>query len=285
MSNKSLMGFFAHADDIEFAIGGTCLKYVEKGYKVDYIMSTNNMSGVYHKVENDGSISWIPYCPQKMEPIRKQEAAAGAACLGSVPLHLDYPQRHYYADGEQKKKISIGYGMPAPQGVDCSLPNIMIAHEYKEEVTKVADLILERDPEVIFTHSYFSDSPEHYATALLAAKGYAQAVKRGYAGDLFFINEVCESSFFLRNHIQWDSFIDISGCRQAQFDLIRCHISMVPFPERMDYLDFTPICGVKDAEIVTWFRCGSGKAPNVRGELSQELREHYVQGRWFDPGL
>ena len=285
MSNKSLMGFFAHADDIEFAIGGTCLKYTARGYKVDYIMSTNNMSGEYHKVERDGSVSRIPCVPQEMEPVRKQEAAAGAACLGCVPLHLDYPQRHYYTENGQREKISIGYGMPAPQGVDCSLPNIMIAHEYKEEVTKVADLILERDPEVIFTHSCCSASPEHYATALLAAKGYAQAVKRGYAGDLFFMSEICESSFFLRNHIQWDSFIDISGCRQAQFDLIRCHISMVPVPERMDYLDFTPICGVKDAEIVTWFRCGSGKAPNVRGELSQELREHYVQGRWFDPGL
>ena len=283
MSNKSIMGIFAHADDIEFAIGGTCLKYVKKGYKVDYIMSTNNMSGQFHKVESDGSITLIPYDPQEMEPIRKQEAAAGAARLGCVPLHLDYPQRHYnYRDG---KKYSIGFGTPAPQGVACTLPNITIAHEGKEEVAKVADLILERDPEVIFTHSNFSDAPEHYATALLTAKGYAQAVKRGYAGELFFINEVCQSSFFLRNNIRWDSFIDISGFRQEQFDLIRCHISMVPFPERMDYLDYTPICGIKDAELFSWFCYGSAKAPGVRGDLSQELLDNFERGRWYDPGL
>ena len=70
MSNKSLMGIFAHADDIEFAIGGTCLKYVKKGYKVDYIMSTNNMSGQIHQVGKDGSITLIPCPPQEMEPIR-----------------------------------------------------------------------------------------------------------------------------------------------------------------------------------------------------------------------
>ena len=283
MSNKSLMGVFAHADDIEFAIGGTCLKYVEKGYKVDYIMATNNMSGEFHKVESDGSITRIACPPQEMEPIRKREAAAGAARLGCVPLHLDYPQRHYN-DGNGNK-VSIGYGSPAPQGFSCALPNIMIAHESKAEVARMADLILERDPEVVFTHSYFSDSSEHYATALLTAKGYAQAVKRGYAGELFFVTEICESSFFLRNNLRWDSFIDISGRRQAQFDLIRCHISMVPFPERMDYLDFTPVCGIKDAELFSWFRSGSKKTPAARGALTQELLANYVPGRWCDPGL
>ena len=283
MSSKSLMGLFAHADDIEFAVGGTCLKYIEKGYKVDYIMSTNNMSGQIHQVGKDGSITLIPCPPQEMEPIRKREAAAGAARLGCVPLHLDYPQRHY--NDESGKKISIGYGMPAPQGVSCALPNIMIAHESKEEVAKVADLILERDPEVVFTHSCSSDSPEHYATALLTAKGYAQAVKRGYGGELFFVCEMCQSSFFLRNHLRWDSFIDITGRRQAQFDLIRCHLSMVPVPERMDYLDFTPICGIRDAELFSWFCSGSKKAPAARGDLSQELLDHFVRGRWYDPGL
>ena len=60
---------------------------------------------------------------------------------------------------------------------------------------------------------------------------------------------------------------------------------MVPCPERMDYLDYTPMCGVKDAEIFSRFRFGSGKIPNARGELSQELLDNYIQGRWFDPGL
>ena len=281
MSGKTIMGLFAHADDVEFAIGGTLLKYTEKGYGVDYILSTNNMSGQLHQVEGDGSITRIECVPEDMEPIRKREAAAGAADLGCVPLHLDYPQRHY--SDQNGKKISIGYDVPAPKmmgGRD--LPNIMIAHECREEVAKVAKLILERDPEVVLTHSFCSDSPEHYATALLTAKGYAEAVKRGYGGELFFVVEVCESSFFLRNHLFWDTFIDITGRRQAQFDLIRNHLSMVPFPERMDYLDFTPHCGIKDAELFNWFRLGSRKEPANRGMLSEELLANFVPGRWRD---
>ena len=40
----------AHADDIEFWAGGTCLKYLDKGYKIDYVMSTNNMSGQFPRI-------------------------------------------------------------------------------------------------------------------------------------------------------------------------------------------------------------------------------------------
>ena len=60
---------------------------------------------------------------------------------------------------------------------------------------------------------------------------------------------------------------------------------MVPFPERMDYLDFTPVCGIRDAEIFSWFCSGSKKAPAARGELTGELLDNFVRGRWYDPGL
>ena len=44
MSRKVLMAIGAHADDIEFNAGGTLFKYLEKGYEVVYILSTNNIS-------------------------------------------------------------------------------------------------------------------------------------------------------------------------------------------------------------------------------------------------
>jgi len=110
MAKPSIMCVGAHADDIEFWAGGTCLKFSDRGYRVDYVMSTNNMSGVFHIVEKDNTITRKEGEPTIMEPIRKREAAAGAAMLGTVPVHLDHPQRHY--TGPELRRVQEGYGVP-----------------------------------------------------------------------------------------------------------------------------------------------------------------------------
>ncbi len=280
-SQPRLMCVGAHADDIEFSLGGTCLKYRERGYAIDYVMSTNNMSGQLHLVEKDGSITRLDCVPEKMMPIRKYEAAAGAMVLGTAPIHLDYPQRHYTApDGHI---VSIGYDVPAPAELPCPLPNIMIAHEYPAEVEKVAALILERNPEAVLTHSMLTDSPEHYGTSLLITKAFVKAQQQGYRGRLLYFNEICRSSLFRDTFLQWDTFIDINGWREKQFDLIRCHINMVPFPERMDYLNFTEICGTPHAELFIQFR--NGLEPTTEGEFTEEITRHMSERKYqsFNP--
>jgi hypothetical protein len=182
-----------------------------------------------------------------MEPIRKREAAAGASMLKTVPVHLDHPQRHY--TGPDMRKVREGYGVPAPEGATLGRPCIMVAYDELESVERVKALILDRTPEAVLAHPFITESPEHYATAMLVLRGYRKAVKAGYAGPLLFWNEFCKSTELGMSFFLWDSFIDISGLRQRQFDLIRCHITMVPFPERMDYLDFTGYTGRKDAEL------------------------------------
>ena len=54
--NRALMAVGAHADDIEINVGGTCLKYHELGYEIDYVMSTNNFSGDWKLRQPDGSL-------------------------------------------------------------------------------------------------------------------------------------------------------------------------------------------------------------------------------------
>jgi LmbE family N-acetylglucosaminyl deacetylase len=270
MGKQSIMCIGAHADDIEFWAGGTCLKYLDKGYKIDYVMSTNNMSGQFHIVEKDKSVTRKEGEPEIMEPVRKREAAAGASMLKAVPVHLDHPQRHY--TGPDMKKVLEGYGVPSPKGATLGRPCIMVAYDDPKSVDRVKDLILERTPEAVLTHNLITLSPEHYATAMLILLGYRKAVKAGYAGPLLFWNEFVQSteldmSFFLR-----DSFIDISGLRQRQFDLIRCHITMVPFPERMDYLDFTKYAGVKDAELFKFASPACDFKPS--GEFTEELNRN-----------
>ena len=280
-SQPHLMCVGAHADDIEFSLGGTCLKYCERGYVIDYVMSTNNMSGQLHRVEKDNSITRQECVPEEMEPIRKREAALGAAMLGAEPIHLDYPQRHYASP--EGRKIVVGYGIPAPAGLSCPLPNIMVAHEFPDEVAKIASLILERSPEAVLTHSLLTDSPEHYSTALLITKAFVKAQRQGYGGRLLYFNEICRSSLLRDTFLEWDTFVDISGWREKQFDLIRCHISMVPFPERMDYLDFTDLCGIPHAELFILFR--NDAEPRAEGEFTEEIQTHLSvrKYKFFNP--
>ena len=271
MVNRSLMCIGAHADDIEFSAGGTCLKYHDAGYKIDYVMSTNNMSGQLHVVEKDNSVTRQEILSSKMEPLRKQECIKAAAVLGTKPVHLDHPQRHYTSD--DLRKISEGYGVPVPRGVTLGRPVIMMAHEDRESVARVTGLMLERNPEAVLTHTLVTESPEHYATALLVTKAYNNALKAGYEGNLLLWNEFCMSTVLDRSFCHWDSFVNISGLRQRQFALIRCHITMVPFPERMDYLDFTPYCEIKDAELFKLAETRGTLKPS--GDFTEEIIRNY----------
>ena len=270
MTKPSIMCIGAHADDIEFSAGGTCLKYFDKGYKIDYVMSTNNMSGQFHIVEKDNTITRAEGEPAIMEPIRKREAAAGAAMVNTVPVHLDHPQRHY--TGPDMQRIQEGYGVPAPKGATLGRPCIMVSYDDPESVDRVKDLILDRAPEAVLTQNLITESPEHYATAMLLLRGYRKAVKAGYSGPLLFWNEFCQSTELDMSFFLWDSFIDISGLRQRQFDFIRAHITMVPFPERMDYLDFTAQTGVKDAELFKFASPVRDFKPS--GEFTDEIMKN-----------
>jgi LmbE family N-acetylglucosaminyl deacetylase len=234
-------------------------------------MSTNNMSGQLHIVEKDNSITRKECIPEEMMPIRKRECDKAASMLGTVPIHLDHPQRHY--SGTDGTKITEGYGIPLPCGIPMGRPPIMTAHEDASSVRRLAEIILERDPEAVLTHSPVTESPEHHATALLATKAYRQAIKNGYKGLLLFWNEQTQSTVFRNTFCSWDSFIDISEFRQEQYDLIRCHITMVPFPERMDYLDFSPWCGCSIAEVfnVAMFE----NRPKAIGDFSEEIIRNY----------
>ena len=64
------MSVGAHADDVELSVGGTLLKYRECGYDVAYVMSTNNMSGIWSHLDPPQRPSPIP-----MMKRRKDEAA------------------------------------------------------------------------------------------------------------------------------------------------------------------------------------------------------------------
>ncbi len=48
------MAIGAYPDDIELNVGGSLLKYRDRGYEIVYIMSTNNMPGTWSVLRPEG---------------------------------------------------------------------------------------------------------------------------------------------------------------------------------------------------------------------------------------
>lgn len=257
-----LLAIGAHADDLELQMGGTLCKYRAAGYDIVYVMATNNMSGGEHAVKDDGR----PLHLQSME-IRKREAGIAAHFFGTEAIHLDHPQRHY--SQVPGKKIQAGYGSRPPEGVDASIPDILCAHEHAPSVERVACLILEHNPEAVFTHGGQIGNLEHLGTALLVAKAYWKARERGFQGMLIYWHDLGVSVLGDIHKYHWDTHVDISEHWPDKMRAVLCHKTMKPDPASLDWPQWGPACGCLHAEV---FDIGARTDfPVQQGALTIEL--------------
>ncbi len=267
----------AHADDVELYFGGTMLKYIDRGYSVVYVMSTNNMSGGIRTLEPDGS--WRKtIVKDTVETIafRKREAEEGAAMYGAKPIHLDHPQRHcQIPDGQGGLyEIDVHYGSPLPAGVPAGVPTILTAHRHAEPVDRVGKLILEHDPEVVFTHGHAEHDMEHLATLLLVVAGYEKAVKKGYAGTLLYAPRRIPGLGRMAHC--WETFVDITGYVDRRMETVQKHASQFP-PDFAEGARFYrelvgwrgKQCGVEAAEVFNFITVSPSCDGNT--ELLNEL--------------
>ncbi len=244
--NRTLMAVGAHADDIEFNVGGTLLKYHALGYGVDYVMSTNNMSGQFRTKNPDGTLNRTNPPWDLMMPTRKREAAEAAALVGTTPVHLDHPQRHYY--NHQGERVELRYGSERPGEIGPETPTILTAHQDRTAVERLANLILERNPEAIFVHGMVMTDMEHVGTCLLTTKAYWLAEERGYQGMLLHWPDATVSTFG-DAYQQWASHVDITSYWKGKMDWIRVHASVVLAPEECEYAPREAASGCGKVEV------------------------------------
>jgi len=252
---KTLMAILSHADDIELKLGGTLLKYHAAGYEIVYVMATNNMSGTADVLMPDGTHKKLKETPDLMMKRRKGECDTSAKMLGTVPVHLDHPQRHFW-DG--KKTVQIGYGSPAPLGISSDIPPIIIAHEDEESVDRVANLIIDKNPECIFTHSVAQVDVEHFCTSLLVTKAYWKAVEKGLKGSLLYCREHHNNLGDL--NCRWETFVDYTRFLDEKMKLIGMHRCQMPnamspdFAHRILAKRWGTACACGAAEPFYWCR-------------------------------
>ena len=274
--NRCIMAVGAHADDIELNTGGTLVKYAAQGYGVVYVMGTNNMAGIVSELQGDGAVRQTRETPVPMMARRKRECDAGAQALGTTPIHLDHPQRHYNT-GVGDEVCELRYGGALPAGVPANVPTILTAHEDAASRRRVVDLILAHDPECVFTHGISQVDMEHLGTALLVTRSYWEAVEAGFRGALLHWRE--DHTFLGEINCRWDTFVDCTPWLDRKMELIGLHRCQMPkahlptFGPRLRALRWGAVCGCGAAELFTWVRRADRRAPHgpVYEPLTLEL--------------
>ena len=274
-TTKGVMAIFAHADDVELGCGGTLSKYIKLfGYRADYIMSTNNMSGSWCILKADGKLE-SRKCPwHEIMPQRKKEADdAARAYYGTEAIHLDLPQRHYLND--DLVKIDLRFGNPQPAGTPPDRPSILTGAEDPATVASLAELILERNPEIIFTHAGVDPNPEHTCTTWLVIKAYKKAKEQGYTGSLL-LSAGRHSAEAAPSYSRCDTYIDISGeWLRLKTEALAVHLcqSAGIFAERICNAGFPApayASGVEAAECFIVHHL----AEDTPGALTEELKKN-----------
>lgn len=225
MSNKTIIAIGAHADDIESNAGGSLLKYHFQGYKIVYVMATNNMSGIderrRNKDDNDNIYpgTAYPMPPQECYITRRNEALEAAKHFGTIPIFLNYPQESYHENGVFKS-VRLKYGSPMPEGFPNDLPCIVNACNFEECISNLAEIISIEDPEFIFTHS-IDYNQEHNGTALLVVNAFDCAHKKGVRGTL--LSWVSSQRYYFKTAP--DVIIDISDYMDKKMEILFLHVS------------------------------------------------------------
>lgn len=265
------MAIAPHADDIEFYAGGTLLKYHDLGYEIDYVMSSNNMSGTWKVRQPDGSLVREDPCWDRMAAKRREEAIAAAAVVGTEPVFLDHPQRTFR--NAAGKLVELRYGCEQPGAIGPDVPTLLTAHEHAEPVKEVADLIISRNPEAVLVHGMIEFNPEHVATCLLVTKAYWQAVEKGYQGMLLHWHNP-GVGLFGDAYLRWDTHIDVTDVWQRKLDWIAVHACMVPNPQETEYFSKEVVRGCGQAEAFNIVARGNRYYENTPFEV--EIRKNSV---------
>ncbi len=268
---KKIMAIGAHADDIELRVGGTLLKYLDCGYEIAYVMSTNNFAGKeLSDKEGVKTLNLLP--PGKQMELRQNEARIGASFFNTTPIHWNYPQRCYNRLDRSLEELNYG-SPPLPEEVATNKPTILAANEHEAEVLKVTEFILDFNPEIILTHGMAQKDLEHVATCLLVTKGFWRAVDRGFKGGLLHWRDV-----FLglgRINLEWDTYVDIKGFEEGKLKSIGVHRSQACSrnldSSKEQLKKWGQVCGCELAEIYTTVKLPE---ESQTGAFSKEIEKN-----------
>ena len=189
---KTIIGFAAHPDDLEFSCTATMKKYRDQGYRIIYVIITNGENGF--KAEPKLSAR------ERVE-IRKKEQLEVADILGVEKVYfLDY--RDGFLEYSEKLRAQL----------------VKILKEYRPEIVFSFDPANKSFSSLNLLHRDHRVVAEVVFDACFAAKNQLM-----YPGERHQVEKI----FFFASD-KPDHFEDITGLIDFKLELLACHKSQFP---------------------------------------------------------
>ena len=225
----------AHPDDIEVFAGGTAARYADRGDAVFFCVATNG---------NVGS-STLP--KHEIAPIRHEEAANGAKCVGAELIWLDFDDE-FLIDSRETRLRFI-------------------------EAFRVAD------PDVVFCHWTGDYNPDHSVSGTIvdecvhmAAVPNIETASRPTAKlpHVYFLDTIAGVGF------EPELYVDIANVFERKVEMVRCHQNQNSWMKDMFGYEIQEFL-----EIPARFRglqasCPMAEAFRPSYRWGRTFREHYL---------
>jgi LmbE family N-acetylglucosaminyl deacetylase len=216
---KTIVGFAAHPDDLEFSCTGTFQKLKEKGYKIIYVVVTNGENGFKTNTK---------LRPKERSEVRIREQLDVARKLGvEEVVFLDYSDGFLTYSEELRKRL------------------VKVIKKYRPEIVFSFDPANRNFDHINLFHRDHRIVGEAVFDACFAAKNLYM-----YPGKTHAVTEF----YFYGSH-KPNHFENISGLIDFKLELLACHHSQFPdFLKVADYIKNKLSKGTKRFEYSEAFR-------------------------------
>lgn len=200
----------AHADDIEFGVGGTVARWTQKGSKVSFCLVTDNGAG-----SHDPEMT-----RERLAEIRRGEQIAAAGTLGVAEediYFLGYPDGELVASLDVRRDIARVIRRTKPE------------------------LVVGMDPTVVLVPEFnYINHPDHRASgeATLYAvfpSAEVRLIFKELADEGLEPHKV--KKLYLTLTADPNLYVDISKTFQRKLDSLRCHASQFSDPNFLTWIE------------------------------------------------
>ena len=232
---KTIAAIVAHADDLEYGMGGTFAKYIHDGYEGLYGMLSRCNSGW---TKEAGQGHYAPSC--RTVPQRRAEAEAAAKVFGSEFYCGDLLENcHTLKDGTR-----ITFSYQGPVGIGATVNDSQIdedevldatplsiacgvaaASEDSPAVQEVADLLVKWQPSLVLGQGIGNVNLDHFAAALLVAVAWQIASTQADIGPYWIPVWPHRPNSRRFPPLQANRFVEVTGHEDTALEALACHKS------------------------------------------------------------
>ncbi len=228
-----VMAIGTHADDVEWAFGGTFGKLIEQGWKGVYVVAINNTAGnrldVLHpnqpKPEDFLNVQHVqgPFAADALETIqiRQEESRRAAAVYGATPEFLNLHETWFWLGRQEVYFYDPRWNAYDPPGTGV----ITSAAAGSKGLDQAVVLMKRYQPDVVLAMMLAAGNPEHGETGDVAYRAFVRAAREGAHVGQLWMGIVDPPRYLERVRIAPDISVDVTSQVDRVLTALEQHVS------------------------------------------------------------